>query len=109
MPGNICMLNRCECEMGSSKQKAPHQARALENGQCLTLRPRKPIYTRFQGNSENAVDKKNYLRGGGHLMIGGKLNNLIRSSPYSWVTSRKKLERSNNYFSSYGVNKEFSN
>ena len=28
-------------------------------------------------------------------------------SPYSWVTLRKKLDRSNNYFSSYRVNKNF--
>ena len=35
------------------------------------------------------------------------VENLIRSSPYSWVTSRKKLERSNNYFSSYRVSNIF--
>ena len=36
-----------------------------------------------------------------------KAENLIISSPYSWVTSRKKLERSNNYFSSNSANKNF--
>ena len=29
----------------------------------------------------------------------------LQRSPYSWVTSRNKLERSNNYFSSYRINK----
>ena len=38
--------------------------------------------------------------------IGGwEAENLIRLSPYSWVTSFKKLERSNNYFSSYRISK----
>ena len=36
----------------------------------------------------------------------GKAQNLIRSSPYSWVTSREKIERYKNYFSSYRVNKK---
>ena len=41
------------------------------------------------------------------LFISGKAENLIKSSPYSRVTSRKKMERSNNFFSSYHVNMIF--
>ena len=52
---------------------------------------------------KNLVEKK----GGGHFDYRWKAENLIRSSAYSWVTSRKKLERSKNYFSSHSVNKEF--
>ena len=48
-------------------------------------------YTRFRGNSDHCW----------------KTENLIRSSPYSWVTLHTKLDRSNNYFSSYRVNKIF--
>ena len=42
-----------------------------------------------------------------HNASGRRQKNLIRSSPYSWVTSQKELERSNNYFSSYRANKNF--
>ena len=42
---------------------------------------------------------------GGHFDYRWKAENLIRSSPYSWVTSHKKMERCHNYFQSYRVNK----
>ena len=45
--------------------------------------------------------------GGGHVDYGWKAKNLIRSSPYLWVTSHKKLGRSNNCFSSYRVTNIF--
>ena len=51
--------------------------------------------------------KKIWSPAGGHFDYRWKAENLIRWSPYSWVTSRKKLERYNNYFSSYCVNKNF--
>ena len=60
---------------------------------------KKPIYTKFQWNCE----KKS------HFDYRWKSEFLIRSSPYSWVTSHKKLERSNNYFLSNRVKKEFLN
>ena len=41
------------------------------------------------------------MPGGGHFDYRLKAENLIRSSPYSWATSYKKLERSNNYFSRF--------
>ena len=53
--------------------------------------------------------KKNWSPGGGHFDFRLKAENLIRWSPYSWATSHKKLERFNNYFSSYRVNKELLN
>ena len=51
--------------------------------------------------------EKNESPGGGHFDYRWKAENLIRWSPYSWVTSREKLEGYNNYFSSYRVNKNF--
>ena len=66
------------------------------------------IYTRFQGNYKiKIIKKKNYSPGGGHFDYQWKAENLVSWSPYSLVTSSKKLERSNNYFSSYRVNKNF--
>ena len=53
--------------------------------------------------------KKNKSPGGGRFDYRWKAEILIRSSPYSCVTSHKKLERSNIYFSSYRFNKEFCN
>ena len=47
--------------------------------------------------------KKIMLPGGGHLDYRWEAKNLIRPSPYSCVTLRS--ETSNNYFSSYHVNK----
>ena len=44
---------------------------------------------------------------GNHFDYWLKAENLIRSSPYSWVASREKLERFNKYFPSYRVNKNF--
>ena len=53
------------------------------------------------------LKKKKLLPASGHFDYRWKTENLVRSSPYSWVTSHKKLERCNNYFSSYRVNKTF--
>ena len=84
---------------------------ARESGQCQqTHRLWKPIYTRFQGDYKKKTlspKKKNLAPGGGHFDYRWKAENLIRWSPYSWVTSLEKFERSNNYFSSYRVNKIF--
>ena len=50
-----------------------------------------------------------YVHKGGLKPDSFHFSFLIRSSPYSWVTSHKKLERSNNFFSSYRANKELLN
>ena len=67
------------------------------------------IYTRFHRNYEKKIkSKKTKLSpGGGHFDYRWKAENLIRWSLYSWVPLRKKLVRSDDYFSSYRVNKNF--
>ena len=55
--------------------------------------PENLVNTRFQGNSEKQIlsKKKIYSPGGGHFGYRLKAENLISSSPYSWVTLRKKI------------------
>ena len=60
----------------------------------------------FKGILKKMAPEKNSCQVAAILIISENLN---RSSSYSWVNSHKKLESSNNYFSSYHVNKEYLN